>query len=243
MKSKTIFVAGHRGLAGGAILRELQAHGYTNLVTRTRAEVDLQQREAVRAFFRGSASAGRGGRGGEGRRDQGEQRFPRRVPAREPEDPKQPHRGGARFRRGEAALPRQLLHLPEIRAAADPGRRAADRRAGADERGLRHREDRRHQALPGLRAGVRAQFHQRDADESLRPGRQLRSATIRTCCPRCCAKCTRRKNRGAREVSVWGTGTPRREFLHVDDLAQRLPLSCSKTTIRRRSSTSATARM
>lgn len=47
----TIFVAGHRGLAGGAILRELQAAGYSQILTRTRAEVDLKQRESVRAFF------------------------------------------------------------------------------------------------------------------------------------------------------------------------------------------------
>src|SRR5438876_9926041 len=47
----SIFVAGHRGLAGGAIFRELQMAGYTNLLTRTRAEVDLKQRDAVRAFF------------------------------------------------------------------------------------------------------------------------------------------------------------------------------------------------
>jgi GDP-L-fucose synthase len=47
----SIFVAGHRGLAGGAILRELQAAGYANLLTRTRAELDLKQRDAVRRFF------------------------------------------------------------------------------------------------------------------------------------------------------------------------------------------------
>jgi GDP-L-fucose synthase len=50
-KTDSIFVAGHRGLAGGAILRELHAAGYANLLTRTRAEVDLKQREAVRRFF------------------------------------------------------------------------------------------------------------------------------------------------------------------------------------------------
>ncbi len=50
-QTDSIFVAGHRGLAGGAILRELQAAGYANLLTRTRAEVDLRQREAVRRFF------------------------------------------------------------------------------------------------------------------------------------------------------------------------------------------------
>jgi GDP-L-fucose synthase len=50
-KTDSIFVAGHRGLAGGAIYRELQQAGYANLLTRTRAEVDLRQRDSVRAFF------------------------------------------------------------------------------------------------------------------------------------------------------------------------------------------------
>lgn len=50
-KTDSIFVAGHRGLAGGAIFRELQGAGYTNLITRTRSEVDLRQRDSVRAFF------------------------------------------------------------------------------------------------------------------------------------------------------------------------------------------------
>jgi GDP-L-fucose synthase len=49
--SDPIFVAGHRGLAGGAIARELEARGYTRLVRRTRAELDLLDREAVRRFY------------------------------------------------------------------------------------------------------------------------------------------------------------------------------------------------
>lgn len=47
----SVFVAGHRGLVGGAILRELHAAGYPNLITRTRAEVDLGDAIAVRRFF------------------------------------------------------------------------------------------------------------------------------------------------------------------------------------------------
>jgi GDP-L-fucose synthase len=46
-----IFVAGHRGLAGSAIARELLANGYARILTRTRAEVDLRQRDAVFRFF------------------------------------------------------------------------------------------------------------------------------------------------------------------------------------------------
>ena len=50
-KSAKIYVAGHRGLVGGAILRELKARGYTNIVTRTHSELDLLNQSAVNEFF------------------------------------------------------------------------------------------------------------------------------------------------------------------------------------------------
>jgi GDP-L-fucose synthase len=46
-----VYVAGHRGLVGSAILRRLQAGGYRNLVTRTHAELDLLDQRAVQAFL------------------------------------------------------------------------------------------------------------------------------------------------------------------------------------------------
>ena len=46
-----IYVAGHRGLAGSAILRALQGKGFQNLITRTREELDLTDAEATRRFF------------------------------------------------------------------------------------------------------------------------------------------------------------------------------------------------
>lgn len=46
-----IYVAGHRGLAGSAIVRELQRQGYNNLVTRTHAELDLEDATATQQFF------------------------------------------------------------------------------------------------------------------------------------------------------------------------------------------------
>ncbi len=46
-----IFIAGHRGLAGSAIVRRLRAKGYRNILVRARAELDLLDQHAVRAFF------------------------------------------------------------------------------------------------------------------------------------------------------------------------------------------------
>lgn len=46
-----IYVAGHRGLVGSAIMRRLQADGFTRIITKTHAELDLTSHEAVRLFF------------------------------------------------------------------------------------------------------------------------------------------------------------------------------------------------
>ncbi|MFO8127566.1 NAD-dependent epimerase/dehydratase family protein, partial [Yoonia sp.] len=49
---RRIFVAGHRGMVGGAILRQLEARGGSDIVTRTRADLDLTDQAAVCAFMR-----------------------------------------------------------------------------------------------------------------------------------------------------------------------------------------------
>jgi len=52
MELKTkIYVAGHRGLVGSALVRKLEAEGYANLVVRTSAELDLRRQEQVERFF------------------------------------------------------------------------------------------------------------------------------------------------------------------------------------------------
>ena len=50
-KSAKIYVAGHRGMVGSAIYRKLVKEGYTNLITRTSAELDLRDQQAVADFF------------------------------------------------------------------------------------------------------------------------------------------------------------------------------------------------
>ena len=49
--NQKIYVAGHRGMVGSAIVRNLEAKGFTNIVTRTHAEMDLTDQAAVKAFF------------------------------------------------------------------------------------------------------------------------------------------------------------------------------------------------
>jgi GDP-L-fucose synthase len=50
-KNSLIYVAGHRGLVGSAICRNLRKHGFERLLLRTRAELDLTDAVAVRSFF------------------------------------------------------------------------------------------------------------------------------------------------------------------------------------------------
>ncbi|WOB07265.1 GDP-L-fucose synthase [Piscinibacter gummiphilus] len=50
-KNAKIYVAGHRGMVGSALVRRLQAGGYRNIVTRTHAELDLLDQKAVHAFL------------------------------------------------------------------------------------------------------------------------------------------------------------------------------------------------
>lgn len=53
MQEKRIYVAGHRGMVGSAIVRKLEEKGCNNIVTRTHAELDLTNQYAVREFFQG----------------------------------------------------------------------------------------------------------------------------------------------------------------------------------------------
>ena len=50
-KNSKIYVAGHRGMVGSAIVRELQRQGYNDIITRTHKELDLCNQQAVNCFF------------------------------------------------------------------------------------------------------------------------------------------------------------------------------------------------
>lgn len=52
MKDKKVFIAGHRGMVGSAVLDNLTSKGYTNIITRTRQELDLLNQKSVDDFFK-----------------------------------------------------------------------------------------------------------------------------------------------------------------------------------------------
>lgn len=51
-KNTKLYVAGHRGMVGSAIVRQLQAKGFNNIITKTHAELDLTNQQAVQNFFK-----------------------------------------------------------------------------------------------------------------------------------------------------------------------------------------------
>ena len=51
MKDKKIFIAGHRGMVGSAVFKKLKSLGYTNIITRTRVQLDLLDSQRVQHFF------------------------------------------------------------------------------------------------------------------------------------------------------------------------------------------------
>ena len=50
-RNSKIYVAGHKGMVGSAIVRELERKGYTNIIKRTHSELDLMRQADVEAFF------------------------------------------------------------------------------------------------------------------------------------------------------------------------------------------------
>jgi nucleoside-diphosphate-sugar epimerase len=172
-KDSRIYVAGHKGLVGSAIVRALQAKGHTNLLVASRAEVDLREQEQVRKFFRETkpeyvflAAAKVGG-------ILANDTYPVEFLYDNLMLEANVIHAAAQQKVKKLLFLGHVVHLPEARGATDQRRVPADGAAGADQRVVRDREDRGHQAVPGVPEAVRPRLHLRDADESVRTWRQL----------------------------------------------------------------------
>lgn len=217
-KNTKIFVAGHRGMAGSAVVRRLEAEGFEGIVVRTRAEVDLLNRGAVRDFF-------------EKERPEVVVDAAARV-------------GGiaANFEKPvEFLLENVTIQNNLIEAAADFGVRKLlflgssciypkfapqpisesslltgsleptnDAYALAKIAGIRLCQAYSTQYGKNFVSAMPTNLYGPNDNFDLRTSHVL-PALIR--------KVHEAKGSGAPTVSVWGSGNPRREFLHVDDLA------------------------
>ena len=219
MTDKTLFVAGHRGLVGGAVLREFQAAGYTSLLARSRTELDLADAAAVRAFFEKErpalvivAAAKVGG-------IKANNDFPvefllENLKIQNNLIESAHHTGvGKLLFLGSSCIypkfaPQPITEEALLTGALEPTNEAY---ALAKIAGIklcqafaREYGDRFISAMPTNLYGPGDNF-------------DLQSSHV---LPALLRKVHEAKISGAPEVVVWGTGTPRREFLHVHDLAR-----------------------
>lgn len=216
--SSSIFVAGHRGMVGSAIVRRLQSAGYENLVLRTRSELDLTDAAATREFFEEErpeyvflAAAKVGGILAN---DSYPADFIRENLSIQTSVIHSAWESGVRkllFLGSSCIYPK---HAPQPMAEdvllTGPLEATNDAYAIAKIAGIKMCEayHRQHgssfiSAMPTNLYGPGDNFDEKGSH--VLPGLIRRFDTA--------------KKDGLASVAVWGSGTPRREFLHVDDLA------------------------
>lgn len=217
-----VFVAGHRGLVGSAIVRRLQMEGVVPIV-RTRAELDLLNQTAVHWFFRDEKiecafiAAARVGGIYANETQQADFLYENLVIAANTIHAAYEARTEKLLFLGSSCVYPRLAPqpMPESALLTGPLESTNEGYAIAKIAGLKlcemyQRQYRRRfiSAMPTNLYGPYDNFH--PDNSHVIPGMMRRFHEA--------------KVSGAPEVVVWGTGTPRREFLHVDDLANALVL-------------------
>jgi GDP-L-fucose synthase len=217
-KNDSIFIAGHRGLAGSAILRRLTAEGFTRLLTRTRAELDLTNSAAAEEFFGREkpaivvVAAARVG-GIKANNDEPVEFLIENLQIQN-NLIRAAHESGVRkllFLGSSCIYPRLAPQpIPESALLGGPLEPTNEAYAIAKIAGIKlcQAYDREYganfiSAMPTNLYGPNDNF---DLVTSHALAALLRKAH-------------EAKTSGAGELVVWGSGKPRREFLHVDDLA------------------------
>ncbi len=213
-----IYIAGHRGMVGAAIVRELGRHGRTNLVLRTHAELDLTDQARVRAFFASErpdqvylAAARVGG-------IYANNTFPADFIWQnlmiEANVIQAAWEYGVRrllFLGSSCIYPRLAPQpIPEEALLTGPLEPTNEPYAIAKIAGIKLCESYNRQYGTDYRSLMPTNLYG--------PGDNYHPEHSHVL-PALLRRAHEAKTAGAPELVIWGTGTPRREFLHVDDLA------------------------
>jgi GDP-L-fucose synthase len=221
MRFRSVYVAGHKGLVGSALLRHLQKNGHRNILVRTRQELDLRKSDDVRNFFSQArpeavivAAAKVGG-------IKANSDYPAEFLLENLQI--QNNLIAASFEFGV----KKLLFLGSScvypKLAAQPIREESllagsleptnEPYAIAKIAGIKlcqaYAQEYGRNFICAMPTNIYGPGDNFDLDKS-----HVLAALIR--------KVHEAKLRNQREVTIWGTGTPRREFLHADDLADAL---------------------
>jgi GDP-L-fucose synthase len=217
-KSDKIFVAGHGGLVGSALVRRLEADGFSNLLKRDRAQLDLADARAVSDFFAKEKPAivifAAAKVGGIKANNDLPVEFLLDNLRIQNSVIEAAHAAGARkllFLGSSCIYPKHAPQpIPESALLAGPLEPTNEAYAIAKIAGIklcqafsREYRDNFISAMPTNLYGPNDNF---DLESS-----HVLAALLR--------KAHEAKTAGARELLVWGSGKPRREFLHVDDCA------------------------
>ena len=217
-KESKIFVAGHRGMVGSAIVRRLQAEGFTQILTRNRSDLDLLDRLAVRRFFEIERpefvfdAAARVG-GIIANSEKPVEFLIENLTIQNNVIQAAADFGAAKLLfLGSSCIYPKLAPQPisEDSLLTGPLEPTNDAYALAKIAGIKLCQAYAKQYGKNFISAMPTNLYGPNDNFDLRTSHVL-PALIR--------KVHEAKTNGARVVSVWGTGTPRREFLHVDDLA------------------------
>lgn len=216
--SDRVYVAGHRGLVGSALVRRLESEGFTNLVLRSREELDLTEQQAVRDFFEAEAPAyvflAAAKVGGILANDTYPAEFIRDNLAIQSNVLDAAHRAGAQklmFLGSSCIYPKfapQPIHEDSL--LTGPLEPTNDAYAIAKIAGVK--------MCQAYHRQFGSRFISVMPTNLYGPGDNFDLSTSHVL-PALIRKFHEAKAGGSPEVVVWGSGTPRREFLHVDDLA------------------------